>query len=113
MEARVLESDDYTWLIMDSEEFENFIQVLTHPTFPPDAPTDRIAAYTEYAEMVAEAFKAAHHIPDLKRSSPLTQHVFDIYEVETSRMGVLEEGFDEYAVTIWSMLAKKQATKWN
>lgn len=110
MRMVVRSEDKHTWLICETkDEYENFLQTLTHPHFPEGCDQAAIASYTEYAEMLADNFRMAHHIPLLKWESPLAKHVFIDYGIETDTLSVLEEGYDEYAVQIWSELLRQQS----
>lgn len=109
MRRVVVEDADHTWLVMDEDEYKAFLMDLICPHFTEGCDPAAIAAYREHAEMVAEPFRVAHHIPQLKASSPKVQHLFIDYGITTATMGVMEEGWDEYAVACWSALLRKQS----
>lgn len=113
MEYRVDRVGDHTWLICTSEEYSDFLVAMTQPDFGEGACPMKAARYREFAELQVDAFRTAHHIPLLKRENPLLSHLFDIYLVETGSMSVLEEGFDEFAVSLWSLSLKHESARHN
>lgn len=96
---------DFTWVVVSKARFEEFLNMIVNPPILADADPIARAAYSEVAEMHAESIRAAHHVPMLVRSLH-TEHLFEHFKVQTQRMGVLEDGYDEFAVSLWSMASR-------
>lgn len=99
---------DFTWVVMGRKRFEQCLALLADPPTLGDADSVQRASYREYAEIHADAIRMAHHIPFL-RKTPLTLAVFDFLRVDTETLGILEKGYDEFAITLWAQRQRTDA----
>ena len=90
-----------TVIVMESPEFEAFLDLLAHPPWPAGVVPAEAIYYSEVAEFRVDAIRQAHHCPLLKLS-PKTAHVFRQLNIQTQALTVLEKGYEDYAVSLWA-----------